>query len=232
MGHISFTSMVIAAFGFSASFACNAKSPDDNYRDKCSVCHDGGAGQAPRLQDKAAWAKRASNGRQALYQTALVGKPNTAMAAKGGYSELSDQEVRDIVDFMLKASGNAATTRQTKEQKPRPLNETSDAANLNSEPRLRPMTQGVLSDLELSKVVAERLRISLANAKASLDEYEGVVTVRGLGIKVHTHQGVTTLTGTLKESDHIGKAETIAGSTTGVQKVVNKLIAASVFEWD
>jgi hypothetical protein len=94
------------------------------------------------------------------------------------------------------------------------------------------MTQGVLSDLELSKVVAERLRISLANAKASLDEYEGVVTVRGLGIKVQTHQGVTILTGTLKESDHIGKAETIAGSTTGVQKVVNKLIAASVFEWD
>ena len=232
MGHISFTSMFIAAVGFSASVACNARSPDENYRDKCSVCHDGGAGQAPRLQDKAAWAKRASNGRQALYQTAIVGKPNTAMAAKGGYTELSDQEVRDIVDFMLKASGNAAINPTTKKTKPSLSTLPSDAGTVSSEPSQQAITQGVLSDLDLSKVVAEKIRISLANAKASLDEYEGVVTVRGLGIKVQTQHGVTTLTGTLKESEHIGKAETIARSTRGVQKVVNKLIAASVFEWD
>ncbi len=232
MGHISFTSVFIAVVAFSASFACNAKSPEDNYREKCSVCHDGGAGQAPRLQDKDTWAKRASNGRQALYQTAIVGKPNTAMAAKGGYTDLSDQEVRDIVDFMLKASGNTAIKLLTKQTKPSLSTGPSDAATVNSEPSHRVIPQGVLSDLDLSKVVAEKLRVSLANAKASLDEYEGVVTVRGLGIKVQTHQGVTTLTGTLKETDHIAQAETIAGSTKGVQKVINKLIAASVFEWD
>jgi len=56
--------------------------------------------------------------------------------------------------------------------------------------------------------------------------------VRGLGIKVQTQQGVTLLTGSVQESELIAKAEAIAGSTKGVTKVMNKLIAASVFEWD
>jgi len=53
-----------------------------------------------------------------------------------------------------------------------------------------------------------------------------------VGIKVRTEQGVTTLTGSLKEAAHIEKAHSIAAATTGVTQVVNKLIAASVFEWD
>lgn len=36
-----------------------------------------------------------------MYEAALKGKPNTAMMAKGGYSELSDAEVKAVVDYML-----------------------------------------------------------------------------------------------------------------------------------
>lgn len=232
MGPIRITSVTLSVAAFFATSACLARSADENYRDKCSVCHDGGAGQAPRLQDKAAWAKRASHGREALYQTAIAGKPNTAMAAKGGYAELSEQEVREIVDFMLKASGNADTPRVTQLKQPSLPLVRSDTSNSRPEPSPSTATLGGLSDSALSQVVAEKLRIGLAHPKATLDAYEGVITVRGLGIKVHTHQGVTTLMGTLKDADQIGKAETIAAGTKGVQKVINRLIAASVFEWD
>ena len=218
--------MVCTAWSVCVYSAADAKSPEENYRDKCSVCHDGGAGQAPRLQDKVAWGKRAANGRQALYETALAGKPNTAMAAKGGYPELSDKEVRDIVDFILKVTGNASAPLMGKQANARVAKPSADLASGHATKSL------ALSDLDISQVVAERLRRSLGSTKATLDEYEGVITVRGLGIKVQTQQGVTTLTGSVKESELIAKAEAIAGSTQGVTKVMNKLIAASVFEWD
>lgn len=224
--------MIILVAGMCVHFASHAKSAEENYRDKCSVCHDGGAGQAPRIQDKIAWVLRAANGRQALYQTALLGKPNTAMAAKGGYTELSDQEVRDIVDYILQVSGNLASLPLEKSSTPSLPVLTPELKKISPDRTSVRSPLSPLSDLELSKVVAERLRRVLGSAKATLDEYEGIITVRGLGIKVQTQQGVTTLTGTLKEGDHIGKAQTIAESTQGVQKVVNKLIAASVFEWD
>lgn len=226
MGFVRILCMVSTALVVCASSAAYAKSPEENYRDKCSVCHDGGAGQAPRLQDKVAWGKRAVNGRQALYQSALVGKPNTAMAAKGGYPELSDKEVRDLVDYILKVTGNASAPLIGKQANASVSNAHAESVSDHGNKPL------VLSDLGISQLVAERLRRSLGSTKATLDEYEGVITVRGLGIKVQTQQGVTLLTGSVKESELIAKAEAIAGSTKGVTKVMNKLIAASVFEWD
>lgn len=210
----------------------DAKSAEENYQAKCSVCHDGGAGQAPRITDTLAWTQRAANGLQALYTTALKGKPNTAMAAKGGYAELSDQEVRSIVDYMLKISGNNPAllkepTTAAAKQKAQPN------ASLRKAPsETVTTTQATLPDLEVSKAVAERLRKTMGTAKTTLDEYEGVITVRGVGIKVQTEQGVTTLFGSVKEGEQVAKAESIATVTSGVKRVVNKLIAASVFEWD
>jgi cytochrome c5 len=200
-----------------------------NYQAKCSICHDGGAGQAPRLQDRAAWAERAAKGRQALYATAIQGKPNTAMAAKGGFTELSDQEVRDIVDHMLKVSGNSSTPFK-QESVSTPQNAKADGASRKRSVPISPRV--VMSDHEISQAVAERLLKSLGTPQTTLDEYEGVITVRGVGIKVQTQQGVTTLFGSVKEGDQVAKAESLAAVTTGVKRVVNKLIAASVFEWD
>ena len=42
------------------------------YRDTCSVCHDSGAGQAPRLQDQREWQMRARKGLVVLFQVAYV----------------------------------------------------------------------------------------------------------------------------------------------------------------
>lgn len=210
----------------------HATSAATHYREKCSICHDGGAGQAPRVNDTAAWAPRAAKGRPALYQSALAGIPNTAMAAKGGYTNLSDQEVRDIVDLMLKLSGHDEGVRKPqKTSTPWPMAST-DSTHRSASRVAAAKPPRELTDLEISTSVAERLRKSLGSANNTLDEYEGIVTVRGVGIKVHTERGITTLTGSLKEGAHIEKAQSIAATTTGVTQVVNKLIAASVFEWD
>ena len=65
------------------------------------ICHDAGVGGAAKLGDKAAWAPRIKQGKEALYKVALNGKPGTAMVAKGGNAKLSDADVKAVVDYMM-----------------------------------------------------------------------------------------------------------------------------------
>ena len=44
-------------------------------------------------------------GLNTLYRSAIDGIPNTAMFAKGGHQQLSDDEIRSLVDYMVHASG-------------------------------------------------------------------------------------------------------------------------------
>ena len=82
--------------------ACaHSASGEEIYIAKCSSCHDSGAGQAPRVHARADWSAREVRGRNAMVESAIKGIPATAMAAKGGYAELSDAEVALTVDYML-----------------------------------------------------------------------------------------------------------------------------------
>jgi cytochrome c oxidase cbb3-type subunit 3 len=69
------------------------------YEEHCSVCHWIGLAQAPKLGDVEAWAPRIAQGVEVLYGHALNGFMN--MPAKGGNTNLSDDEVREAVDYML-----------------------------------------------------------------------------------------------------------------------------------
>src|SRR5258708_32751996 len=60
---------------------------------RCSLCHEGGAGGAPKIGNRIAWEPRAARGKLALYEVPLRGKPNTAMVPRGGVRELSTNEV-------------------------------------------------------------------------------------------------------------------------------------------
>ncbi len=86
----------LAAAG--STFAATA---DETYKSACATCHDAGVANAPKLGDKAAWAPRIKTGKDALYKSALQGKPGTAMVAKGGFANLSDAEVTAVVDLMM-----------------------------------------------------------------------------------------------------------------------------------
>ena len=91
---IGITSLLGAASGYAAT-------ADATYKATCSACHDAGVAGAPKLGDKAAWAPRIKSGKDALYKSALTGKPGTAMMAKGGNSALSDADVKAVVDMMM-----------------------------------------------------------------------------------------------------------------------------------
>jgi cytochrome c5 len=75
------------------------------YENRCSLCHAGGAGGAPKFGNREDWVPRAARGRLALYDVALHGKPNTAMMARGGFRDLSDHEVMAAADYMLAQAG-------------------------------------------------------------------------------------------------------------------------------
>lgn len=69
------------------------------YNSVCGACHNTGAAGAPKIDDKAAWAPRVAQGKDALYKSALGGK--NAMPAKGGAADLSDDEIKGTVDYIL-----------------------------------------------------------------------------------------------------------------------------------
>lgn len=72
----------------------------------CATCHSTGLAGAPRYGNAGDWAPRVAGGTARLYQSALTGTPK-GMPAKGGYTSLSDGEVKGAVDYMLAAVKDA-----------------------------------------------------------------------------------------------------------------------------
>lgn len=72
---------------------------EDVYSSVCRKCHRTGIDDAPKAGDKAAWAPRVALGREALVKSVIDGKG--AMDPRGGKPELTDEEVRAAVDYLL-----------------------------------------------------------------------------------------------------------------------------------
>jgi cytochrome c5 len=69
------------------------------YQQACLMCHAAGVAGAPVTGDAAAWALRLEKGRDVLVKSAISGIG--IMPAKGGQSQLSDEEVASAVDFII-----------------------------------------------------------------------------------------------------------------------------------
>lgn len=76
------------------------------YKANCFACHGTGAAGAPKLGDAAAWTDRLARGDATLIKHAIEGfKGNTGyMPPKGGFSNLSDDEVAAAVHYMVAQS--------------------------------------------------------------------------------------------------------------------------------
>lgn len=72
------------------------------YLQACAVCHATGIGEAPIPGDISGWSERLALGRDALLASALDGKG--IMPAKGGQTQLSDDEVAAAVDYIISTS--------------------------------------------------------------------------------------------------------------------------------
>lgn len=76
------------------------------YGKTCSMCHAANVAGAPKPGDKADWSPRIAQGMDVLYKHALEGFNGTKgqMPARGGAPNLSDEEVKATVDFMVAQS--------------------------------------------------------------------------------------------------------------------------------
>jgi len=93
----------VLSFGITAlSFLAHAADGKATYEKTCSVCHGAGVANAPKYGDKAAWAPRAATGKDALLASVLSGKG--AMPPKAGNAELSNDDIKAAIDFMLSAA--------------------------------------------------------------------------------------------------------------------------------
>jgi cytochrome c5 len=85
----------------------------------CAACHATGAAGAPKIGDKAAWAKRMGGGLGNMLKTAIAGKGS--MPARGGASDLSDYELaRAIVHMANQSGGKLAEPAAPKDAAPAP----------------------------------------------------------------------------------------------------------------
>jgi cytochrome c5 len=213
--------LILFNFFFSCLFAgavALAASGEAIYQAKCSSCHDSGAGLAPRVSVREDWSAREARGRAAMYESALNGMPATAMAAKGGYVELTDDEVRRTVDYMLARIGFRD-------------NVTAKLAVAAPAVAASGASAAATDDATLVTRVAEALKQALAPA-ARIELYAGEATLRDLNIRVGARDGVVTLSGAVEKSDVIARAAKVAQSVAGVKQLVNRLIGAGMLDFD
>ena len=89
-----FTSLVLAGSG--TAMADDGK---DTYNLVCSSCHESGAKNAPKLEDKVEWISRIAQGMDTLYASTLDGK--CQLYVKVLRKDLSDEVIKNAVDYMV-----------------------------------------------------------------------------------------------------------------------------------
>jgi cytochrome c5 len=70
----------------------------------CRDCHGNSMSDAPYVKNTKDWQPRLARGRAALYASALGGRKGEGgieMPARGGNAELTDDEVKAAVDYMV-----------------------------------------------------------------------------------------------------------------------------------
>jgi cytochrome c5 len=73
------------------------------YRQTCAACHDSGAGGAPRIGDRKAWAPRIREGKRMMVRMSIKGI--RGMPPRGGNPALSDEDMERAVVYLLNQSG-------------------------------------------------------------------------------------------------------------------------------
>ena len=75
------------------------------FKSTCMACHETGAAGAPKVGDKAAWAKHLGEGQGHVVHNAIAGL--RAMPPRGGNPDLTDVEVERAVVYMVNRSGGS-----------------------------------------------------------------------------------------------------------------------------
>lgn len=90
-----------------AAPATEANTGQVTFNRNCSICHATGTAGAPKPGDKADWEPRLAQGVDVLYKHAIEGFTGSkgVMPARGGAGNLTDDEIKATVDYMLSVGG-------------------------------------------------------------------------------------------------------------------------------
>lgn len=88
---------------FSANIYADGPDGGQVYNTYCAVCHKSGLNAAPKMGSKPLWAKRVAQGKETVYDHAINGI--RGMPPRGGFANLTDEEVKAAVDYMVGRSG-------------------------------------------------------------------------------------------------------------------------------
>ena len=88
------TGLIITASG-----TAMADDGADTYKLVCSSCHESGAVNAPKLEDKVEWKHHITQGMDTLYASTLNGK--CKVFVKNLRKDLSDEIIKAAVDYMV-----------------------------------------------------------------------------------------------------------------------------------
>lgn len=108
-----------------------SRSGQSIYDNLCISCHGSGMAGAPKMGDTAAWAPRIAQGFDTLVQHAWNGL--RAMPAKGGGTDLTEDEIKRVVAYMANKSGasfKAPEAVPAADAAPAPTAETTPAASV------------------------------------------------------------------------------------------------------
>lgn len=97
------TCACVAAWGVAVA---GGKTAEEVYNSVCAACHSTGVAGAPKVGDKENWSQRAAQGLDTLVSNAIKGK--AAMPPKGGNPTLTDDEIKNTIEFMLAQTGVSA----------------------------------------------------------------------------------------------------------------------------
>ncbi len=237
------------------------KSPDlvGSYRQNCSHCHSGSAPSAPLIGDSAAWSLRLSGGFNQLYHSAIHGIPNTAMLAKGGHAELSDDQIKILVDYMLLQSKvSAKTISQAMKYDAFNISDREfilldinknalleknelqqEIAFLNGLTEFDSNRDGKLSPIEFI-ALRSSLETKRQSSNVSDDEITNQVNLalsklQGMphsGIRVNTKNGVLTIAGVIGSNQLITNIQQSIRWIPGIKSFDNRLMTSEMLAFD
>ncbi len=241
------------------STAAGAAAPQAVYTEACAHCHTPGISAAPKLGDRGEWSQRIRPGFKLLYQAAIEGVPNTSMAARGGHRELSDADIRAVVDFMIEAaalpqSALAAARRYdalgiTDREFVR-LDANFDGGLTPAEIKHdRALAAGFArfdrnrdGKLDAAEYRALEIQLEQERAAVNVDDAQLVAAVRAAlralpgfpekDIKVEAASGAVVLGGVVSGAEEARRAWLATRRIAGIKTLDNRLVSGELLAWD